>query len=191
MRSRVPEGCSSPSSESAPYLVSALELEQRVHRLVIGKRDGAQLDYLDRISTGVHRHVLYTRENDVDVPNLALKNNPEMRSSDGRWKAHCEVSLECTIRQTASPHKSFSLRSGNVASPLLWSPNGDLVLFARECDIFRTPVILQRSPVTLQRSPEWEAIIYDLRTGREIAVGTFGGSDPYDGLRWYQLTLGD
>jgi hypothetical protein len=170
-------------------LVIALELEQRVHHLVIGKRDGAQLDYLDGISTGTHRHVLYTPENDLDVPSLALKNNPEMRSSDGRWKAHCELSLECIIRQTTSPHKSFSVQSRNVATPLYWSPYGDLVLFARECDPSRMPVIPQRIPST---SPnlEWEAIVFDLRTGREIAVGTFGGADPYDGLRWFQLTPG-
>jgi len=31
--------------------------------------------------------------------------------------------------------------------------------------------------------------VYDPRTGLEAAVGTFGGGDPYDGLRWYELTL--
>jgi len=134
--------------------------------------------------------VLYTRAYDVDSASLALRNNPEMLSSDGKWKAHCELSLECTIRQTADPHKSFSLFSEDIATPLYWSPRGDLIVFARKCG---EPTTLRvpdtRIPAISVVSPEWEAIVYDPRTGLEAAVGTFGGGDPYDGLRWYELTL--
>jgi hypothetical protein len=172
-------GCFSGKSEESWQVNRALQREEKVSRIVIGRRDGTSFDYLNMKEGG--RITTLQGSSQETVPISIDPRQGSNVSSDGTWKTECTQQTNCNVTQLGNTANSFHVSLQDLLTPLYWSPDANFVFYVRKAPVWRLPP-------RCSFDDERDVIVRDVTEHRESVVSTVCAGYPYGALRWYRLT---